>query len=114
MEQVSVTSVYMWALVVMVVFFLLAVLIANMIPFKHNDPGTTKRRVWFWILFAATLIVSFVITWVVVAGGIQVPTIKANFEMHACIASGSVALLYVVLGFLMSKIFSSSKIGTWF
>ncbi len=31
MEQVSITSAYMWAIVIMVVFFLLAVIISNLI-----------------------------------------------------------------------------------
>ena len=31
MEQVSITSAYMWAIVIMVAFFLLAVIISNLI-----------------------------------------------------------------------------------
>lgn len=38
MEQVSITSAYMWAIVIMVAFFLLAVIISNLILFKPNNP----------------------------------------------------------------------------
>lgn len=47
MEQASMTSAYMWSFVVMAAFFLLAVLIANMILFKPGNTGVTQRRVWF-------------------------------------------------------------------
>lgn len=47
MEQISITSAYMWAIVIMVAFFLLAVIISNLILFKPNNSGTTTRRIWF-------------------------------------------------------------------
>ena len=55
MEQVSITSAYMWSCVIMVIFLLIAVLIANMILYKPNNTGVTQRRVWFWVLFSYKL-----------------------------------------------------------
>ena len=100
MEQASMTSAYMWSFVVMAAFFLLAVLIANMILFKPGNTGVTQRRVWFWILAIGT--------------GITVPNIQSSYFMHSGIASGVSVVIFIVLGFALSKVFSKSKIGTWF
>lgn len=113
MDQVSITSAYMWAIVVMVVFFLLAVLIANLVLFKPNNPGTTIRRIWFWILCAATGVISFIINYAF-GSNISVPSIQSNYFMHAGIAAGICVLLYILFGFVVSKIFPNSKVGTWF
>lgn len=74
MEQASMTSAYMWSFVVMAAFFLLAVLIANMILFKPGNTGVTQRRVWFWILAIGTGIISFLINYGI-GSGITVPNI---------------------------------------
>lgn len=113
MDQVSMSSAYMWAAVTMVVFFLTAVLSANLIIFKPNDPGTTARRIWFWIFFALTLVVSFLINYII-SEGIDVPSIKSDYLMHSGIATGVAIVIYVILGFAVSKIFKNSKVGTWF
>jgi hypothetical protein len=113
MEQASMTSAYMWSCVVLVVFFLLAILIANMILFKPHNTGVTQRRVWFWILCVATGIVGFLINYAI-GSGISVPSIQANYYMHSGIAAGASVLVFIILGFVLSRIFSNSKIGTWF
>lgn len=113
MDQVSLTSAYMWAIVVLVVFFLVAAFVANMIAYKPNDPGTTARRVWFWILAIGTGVVGFLINYAM-ASNITVPTIKSDYLMHAGIASGVCLVVFILLGFIVSKIFPSSKLGTWF
>lgn len=111
--QSSVTSAYMWAFIVMAVFFLLAALVANLIQYKPNDPGTSSRRVWFWIFCALTGVVGFSIDYAI-GSHIQVPTQQSNFMTHAAIATGVAVVVYIILGFIVSKIFSSSKVGTWF
>ena len=113
MDQISMTSAYMWAMVTMAVFFLIAVLSANMIIFKPNNPGTTARRIWFWVLFALTGVSSFLIN-VIVSSEVDVPSIKSDYLMHSGIACAVALVLYVLLGFAISKIFKNSKVGTWF
>lgn len=113
MEQVSITSAYMWAIVIMVVAFAFAVLISNLILFKPNDPGTTKRRIWFWALCVANGVIGFVINYFI-GKNIAVPNIQSDYFMHSGIAAGVSILLYIILGFAMSKLFPKSKVGTWF
>jgi hypothetical protein len=113
MEQVSITSAYMWAIVVMVVFFLIAVTISNLILFKPNDTGTTTRRIWFWVFCALTGVVGFIINYFI-GKGIQVPSAQSEYFMHSGIAAGICVLLYIIVGFVVSKLFPNSKVGTWF
>ena len=113
MDQISMTSAYMWAMVTMAIFFLIAVLSANMIIFKPNNPGTTARRIWFWVLFALTGVSGFLIN-AAISSKVEVPSIKSDYLMHSGIACGVALVLYVLLGFVISKIFKNSKVGTWF
>lgn len=113
MEQVSITSAYMWAIVVMVAFFLLAVLISNLILFKPNNPGTTARRIWFWGLCVATGVVGYLINFII-GRGITVPSIQSDYFMHSGIAAGVGVVVYILIGFMVSKLFPNSKVGTWF
>lgn len=113
MEQASMTSAYMLAVVVMAVFFLIAVVIANMVSYKPNNPGTTTRRIWFWALCIATPIVGFLINYAI-AAGINVPNIKSDYLMHSGIAAGLCLVVYILAGIIISKLFSNKKVGTWF
>ena len=113
MDQVSITSAYMWALISMVVCFLMATFIANLILFKPNNPGTTQRRIWFWVLCVASGVIGFIINFFI-GQNISVPSIQSSYFMHAGIAAGVSVVLYIIAGFFVSKMFPNSKVGTWF
>lgn len=113
MEQISNLQAYMWALVVLTIAFILAVVFSNMVLFKPNDNGTTKRRIIFWVLGVLTCTISFIVNFLV-AKDILINTYHADYIMHSGIASGIALVLYIILGFIISKIFNNSKCGTWF
>jgi len=103
----------MWAVVIMTVFFLIAVVIANLIMFKPKNPGTTARRLWFWILCVATGVVAFVVNFII-GNSISIPSLQSAYHLHTAIAAIAAVVLYILVGFGVSKIFSTSKVGTWF
>ncbi|MDE6078893.1 MAG: hypothetical protein K2G35_02385 [Duncaniella sp.] len=113
MTQVSMSTAYIIALVVMIVAFLAAYIIAGAIPFRPDDTGTTKRRLWFWLLAAVTPVVAFLIN-ALYAGNISVPNIKDTYIFHSGISCACSCILYIVLGFIISKSSPNSKVGTWF
>lgn len=113
MEQVSITSAYIWAIMIMVVSFLLAVVISNLIIFKPNNPGTTTRRIWFWVFCVAGGVVGLLIN-LIIGKGITVPSIQSDYLMHSGIAAGVCVVVYILLGFVVSKLFPNTKVGTWF
>lgn len=113
MEQVSITSAYMWSIVIMVVAFFITVIISNLIKYKPSDSGTTTRRIWFWVLCVAASLVGFVINYII-GKTITVPSIQGNYLMHAGIAAGVCVVVYILIGIVVSKLFPNSKVGTWF
>jgi len=106
---------FIFAVIVGVVFLLLAVLIAKAIPFEGgSDPqDPRKRRLWFRILLFVSFVVVFLYNMFFVA-----PTVAANLQSKFMtiniIASVIDVLVYFVLGFILSKIFSTGKLGNWF
>ncbi len=93
---------------------LLAALISNMIQFEGGsnpkDPG--KRKMWFWIFAILNPVIFFVI-----AAFAMVPSNKKDSVqwMDALpIATIVGFVVYIILGFVLSKIFKNGKIGNWF
>lgn len=103
----------MWSLIVAVAFFLIAAVIANLVLYKPNNPGTVTRRIWFWVLCAATGVVGFVINYII-GSAITVPSVQSSYFMHAGIAAGVSVVAYIAVGFIVSKMLPTSKVGTWF
>lgn len=115
------------------VFILLAILVANMIKF---DPGANpkdkqKRRLWFWIFGILATVVAFVLIYFafppltsievfsgmkgVTQDDIKVFTVNYhNYMLWSGIATAGTFVLYVLMGFVLSKIFKTKKIGNWF
>lgn len=113
LEQISNLQAYFWAFIVLAVAFLLAVLFSNLVLYKPNDNGATKRRIIFWVMAILTCSVSFLVNYFI-AGGILIGVYRSDFIMHAGIASGAAFLLFIIFGFMISKIFPNTKCGTWF
>ena len=109
----SMMTAYVWALVVFIVFFLIAILISNMIPYKPNESGAGKRRIVFWVFAVLTFAVSFIINWGI-SSGIDVASIKHEYEVNTIIGSGAAFVLYVLIGLIISKAAPRTKVGTWF
>lgn len=113
MDQVSMTSAYMLAFVVMAVLFAVAVVASNLVLYKPGNPGTTTRRILFWAMCVLAVVVGFGINFYI-ASGVEVPNIKSDYLMHSGIAALASALVYIIVGFVVSKIFPNAKVGTWF
>lgn len=109
----SVIVAYTWSVIVLVVFFLAAVFVSNSIAYRPGGGDDTSRRIWFWVLCALTPLVSFGIN-SIVAGGIRVPAHRMNYLANAGIGAGAAVVLFILMGFVLSRAFSRSKISSWF
>lgn len=107
---------YILAAVVTIVFMLLAVIISMAIKYElsQNPQDNKKRRIWFWIMGVLTPVVTFLIGYLVMRSDINIPALRDKFTTALGIATGCGFVVYVVLGFILSKIFKKSKIGHWF
>lgn len=124
-------NMFIVAVVCALAFLLIAMLVASLIKYEagSNPKDPQKRRLWFWILGILALVLTFVLLFFVIP--VPVDAIDwdqildasarrkyenqmAHYTMMAGIATGVSFVLYVVLGFVLSKIFKSKKIGDWF
>jgi len=116
-QQLSALSLqtYIFGAIIGVIFLVMAAVIATMIKFEggSHPKDPRKRRSWFWILVIVALIVSFLYNMFGVA-----PTVSNNLQgdfMSANVTGTLIAIAtYVILGFLLSKMFSTGKLGNWF
>lgn len=105
---------YIFTIIVSLVFLLVAALVANMIKFEGgaNPKDAKKRRLWFWVLGILAPAVAFTAGFFLLA-----PTKKVQYdEFMAALPIGAAIgfALYVVVGFLLSRMFRHGKMGAWF
>lgn len=114
--QTSVMSAYVIGVVVFIVMLLIAAIVANAIAYQPGtnptDPG--KRKMWFWILGALTPVFTFVLSYFIVYTGIKMATVQDKYMTAMCISTAVSFVLYVVSGFMLSKIFKHGKLSSWF
>jgi len=109
-----ITTTYIFAVITGVLILLLAILIAKLIPWKGGVPDRSylKRRVWFIILWFASVAGFFLYSNFIVMEKIKNVAFQSKF-MTCIVASCIIILvLYGLLGFVIMKIIRKSKFGS--
>ncbi|MDE6143532.1 MAG: hypothetical protein K2F94_05595 [Muribaculaceae bacterium] len=109
----SVITAYVWAIIICLVFILIAIIIANLIPNKPGGKDISQRKTWYWICFVLTVGLSFGIN-MYLASDIKIPSKHDAYVTATAISAGVAAVLYIILGVVLSKGMKRSKIGSWF
>jgi len=96
---------------------LIAALISNMIQYEGGsnpkDPG--KRKMWFWIMAILNPIIYFIVARFAMAPNPNDDQMLFdNYVATLPIAAGICFVLYIVIGFVLSKVFKNGKLGNWF
>ena len=109
-------SAYIVAVIVALVFLCIAAIISTLIQFEGGshpkDKG--KRKTWFWIFAILTPLVVFLYGFLIVRSDINVPSLRDKYTTALSIGTGLAFVLYLILGFILSKIFKNGKLGNWF
>jgi hypothetical protein len=96
-------------------FLTIAALFASIIQFeggaRPRDPG--KRRLWYWILLVCAVASCFLYNALAVAPRVA-GNLQSRFLTTNAIATGITAVAYVAAGFVLSRMFSTGKLGNWF
>lgn len=100
-------------------FAALAILLAALIsefgvPYKggqYAESEKRKRRIVYWIFFA----INPVLFWVIASTMTPAKnTLAAEWKDAMPIAAAVGVVSYLVLGFILAKVFKNGKIGNWF
>lgn len=106
---------YIFGAIVGIVFLFIASVIAIAIKFEggENPKDKAKRRFWFLFLLFFCFAGFFLYNMFIVSKTIA-PNLESKFMTTNLIGSFIAAGVYLILGFVLSKIFSTGKLGSWF
>ncbi len=109
------TSAYIVTIITALLFLFVAALIASAIQFEKGsrprDPR--KRKTWFWILAILNPMIAFTLGYFVFKPDANV-LIVSRYITALSIGTGIGFIAYIVLGFLLSRMFRNGKLGHWF
>ncbi len=112
-----ITNTYVFAAIAALVFVAIAMLVSKAVAYEggKNPQDAKKRRIWFAVIGIIGVIAFFCYNKFFVSSQIvPTPLLQDKFLLHTAIATGVVAILYFVFGFVASKIFKNGKFGTIF
>lgn len=109
------TLAYIVTIVTAFVFLLIAIFSANAIRFeggsRPRDPQ--RRKIWFWILAILNPSIAFALGYFVFKPDANV-LIVGRYMSALSIGTGIGFAAYIVIGFILSRIFRNGKLGHWF
>jgi heme A synthase len=108
---------YIFSVIFAAAMILIAALISSAIQYEggSNPTDPKKRKIWFWILAIVNPILYFVLGAFVLAPKADDDQMIYDDYMAALpIATAVGFVLYIILGFVLSKVFQKGKIGNWF
>jgi len=106
---------YIISIVTALVFLLISVFIANAIKFEggSNPKDSGKRKIWFWILAILNPSINFMLGYFVFIPKANIMIVE-KYISDLSIGTGIGFVLYIVIGFILSKMFKNGKLGHWF
>ena len=99
--------------VVMVVMLLIATTASNLVSFQPDRSDVSKRKVWFWVCFALTLIVAFLINFFCFAADIYNPVQRSAYLLQSGLSAVVAIVIYLGVGILINKS-TNGKLASWF
>lgn len=112
--QSAAPTAYIICGIVALVLFLISALIANMIQFQADNTSDHKtRKTWFWILAFLTPSICYSLGYFAFKP-IANPLVVEGYMKALAIGTGAAFALYIILGVIVSKIFKTGKVGSWF
>jgi len=111
-----ITNTYLLAIIVAILFIGISYIVANMIAFEggKNPQDAKTRKTWFYIIGLSSVIFFFLWNYLYVNDLIKGAKGKSDFLVHNAVATLVCILVYLVLGYVVARVFKHSKFGTIF
>jgi hypothetical protein len=105
---------YIIAVITTLTILLLSAIIATLIKFEGGSKPTDsrKRKMWFWILCLVTPVTIFLVGILSTPDGNRMEVERYMTALSIGTISGF--FVYILLGFVLSRIFKNGKLGHWF
>ena len=99
------TATYLTDAVIGVAFIVIILIVANLIAWQPGayDRSPAKRRLWFWILGAATLFASLGTNYYMWMRHITKAQFVSEYTIHMIVTAVVAALVYVLITFAICK-----------
>lgn len=109
------TPAYIITIGIALIFLLLSAIIANAIKFEggSNPKDPQSRKTWFWILAVLNPALAFLLGYFVFKPDANMMVVN-NYVSALSMGTAIGFVLYILLGFILSKVFANGKIGHWF
>lgn len=93
---------------------IIAALISNSIKFEtgSNPKDPRKRKIVFWTFFVLNPVVGYIVSFFLMAPEKGIARTQHLDSLGLAVGIGIIT--YLLIGFGLSKIMKTSKIGTWF
>lgn len=106
---------YVISVVTAFVFLLISIVIAQLIQYQSavipKDP--LHRKIWFWVLALLNAAAAFSLGYYVFKPELNI-MLENEYINSLSIGTSIGFVLYILLGFILSKIFKNGKLGHWF
>lgn len=92
---------------------LVAALISNMIKYEGgaNPKDPRKRKIVFWLFFVLNPLIAYSVG---LAMSPDAGIAKTQHMQSLPVGLGIGVVVYLLLGFILSKVMKTSKVGNWF
>ena len=102
----AITSTYLTDIIIGVVFFIIIIIVANAISWQPGryDPSPRKRRLWFWILGAVTLLVGLGVNYFMWMRHIEKARLASDYTMHMILGAVAAVAVYGIATFIVCKL----------
>ena len=107
-------SAYVIGLIVFFIVMLISVVVANLIAYAPDGSDRRRRRVSFWTLGGLIPTATFAAGYFLYYQNIRVPSRAEAYMTALCISAVVFYVAYIVLGFVLAKIFKHGKLSSWF
>ena len=105
---------YILSIIFAAVILLIAALISNSIKYEGgaNPKDPAKRKMWFWILAVLNPVLFYALAAFVLAPSNKKQLKIWNESLPIATIIGFVG--FIILGFILSKMFKNGRLGHWF
>lgn len=108
-------SAYIISIIIAFAFLLVAAFISTSIQFEGGSrpKDAQKRKTWFWLLALLNPGVTFLLGYYVFKPVANIMIVN-KYVSALGIGTAIGFFIYIVAGFILSKIFKNGKLGHWF